>query len=204
MGIKRCWIQKNRIVEAIYVYTPISIIMIVNVVLYSITAYTIYKVQRETSVIRNGDSQRHSTVDSDKDRWAKMSLLRFFEFSLETLVDSFSTFDSSSSWAQLGAWNRFRGLSPVITCSTSAIFSTACKVSSSSSCLFGSPKSRSWLFEGEPMTFDLLIYSAVAVCETVWIQLERNLNFLKLQENLNILKLRLKAFLNPIEAFYND
>lgn len=68
MGISRCWTQNNRLVEAIYIYAPISIILIVNIALYSITAYKIYKVQRETSVIRNGDSQKHSKVDADKDR----------------------------------------------------------------------------------------------------------------------------------------
>lgn len=68
MGMKRCWMQNNRFVEAVYIYTPISIILIINIALYSITAYKIYKVQKETSVIRNGDSQKHSKVDADKDR----------------------------------------------------------------------------------------------------------------------------------------
>lgn len=69
IGITRCWIQGARIVEAIYLYTPISIILAINIALYSITAYKIYKVQKETSVIRNGDSQRHSKIDADKDRY---------------------------------------------------------------------------------------------------------------------------------------
>lgn len=166
IGVRGCWIQQNRIVEAIYIYTPISIIMIVNVVLYSITALKIYKVQRETSVIRKGDSQKHSTIDSDKDRWEKMSFLWLFEFSLDTFVDSFSTFDFLSSWARRGAWSRFHGSLRRITCSTSAIFSIACKVLSSSYCSFGSRKSRSWLFEGEFMKFDFL----TATC-SMWISI---------------------------------
>lgn len=71
MGIKRCWIQHSRLVELIYIYTPISIILIVNIILYSITAYKIFQVQKETSVIRNGDSQRHSRIDADKDRYVQ-------------------------------------------------------------------------------------------------------------------------------------
>jgi G protein-coupled receptor Mth (Methuselah protein) len=67
MGQNRCWLQNNRLVEAIYTYIPISIILTVNVALYSITAYKIYQVQKETSVIRNGDSQKHSR-DAEKDR----------------------------------------------------------------------------------------------------------------------------------------
>lgn len=68
MGITRCWLQNNRHVEAIYLYFPICVILIVNVTLYSVTALKIYKVQKETSVVRSGDSQKHSKVDADKDR----------------------------------------------------------------------------------------------------------------------------------------
>lgn len=68
IGIKRCWMQNERIVEAIYVYFPISIIMTINIVLYSITAYKIWRVQKETSVIRHGDSQKHSKLEADTDR----------------------------------------------------------------------------------------------------------------------------------------
>lgn len=68
MGINRCWLQRSRVVEAIYLYLPISIILIINIILYSVTAYKIYQVQKEISVIRNGDSQKHSRIDADKDR----------------------------------------------------------------------------------------------------------------------------------------
>lgn len=68
IGIGRCWIQDFKLVEAIFVYIPISIILAVNIAFYSITAYKIFKVQKETSVIRNGESQRHGKNDSDKDR----------------------------------------------------------------------------------------------------------------------------------------
>lgn len=68
IGIKRCWMQNSRLVEAIYVYTPITIIMMINIVLYSVTAYRIWKVQKETSVIRNGESQKHSKMEADTDR----------------------------------------------------------------------------------------------------------------------------------------
>lgn len=72
IGVKRCWMQNSRMVEAIYVYTPITIIMIINIILYSVTAYKIWRVQKETSVIRNGDSQKHSKMEADTDRWVKM------------------------------------------------------------------------------------------------------------------------------------
>lgn len=69
IGSKRCWMKDDRLVEAIYVYLPISIIMVTNIVLYSITAYKIWRVQKETSVIRHGDSQKHSKLEADTDRF---------------------------------------------------------------------------------------------------------------------------------------
>lgn len=68
VGMKRCWLQNSRTVEAIYTYAPISVILVVNIALYSITALTIRRVLKETAVIRNGESQKHSKSDSDKDR----------------------------------------------------------------------------------------------------------------------------------------
>ena len=64
--------QDSRMVELIYVYTPITIIMIINIVLYSVTAYRIWNVQKETAVIRNGDSQKHSKMEADTDRFVQM------------------------------------------------------------------------------------------------------------------------------------
>lgn len=51
-------------------------------VLYSITAFKIYSVQKETSNMKNGDSQKHSTVDADKDRWECK-----YHFKLPALTD---------------------------------------------------------------------------------------------------------------------
>ena len=70
IGTKRCWVIENRIVEAIYVYAPISVILIINIVLYAITAFRIFIVQRETSVVRHGESQKHSKSE-DTDRWVE-------------------------------------------------------------------------------------------------------------------------------------
>jgi len=68
IGTNSCMVQNSRMVQMIYVYIPISIILIINIVFYSITAYKIYRVRKETSVVRKGDSQKHSKTDNDKDR----------------------------------------------------------------------------------------------------------------------------------------
>ena len=69
IGFAHCWIQSVPLVEAIYVYIPISIIFSVNIVFYSITAYKIFTVQKETAIVRSGESQRHAKGDADKDRF---------------------------------------------------------------------------------------------------------------------------------------
>lgn len=104
MGISRCWIQDNRMVEAIFIYLPISIILVVNIVLYSVTAFKIYKVQKETSVIRNGESQKHSKIDADKDRWGFLTwVVRVLNSNFEVagrniFVGSSCIFDYSLLW----------------------------------------------------------------------------------------------------------
>ncbi|CRK99459.1 CLUMA_CG012624, isoform A [Clunio marinus] len=69
IGEIRCWIRSGQIVELIYLYIPISIILILNSLFYSITAYKIYRVQKETSIVRGGESGRHSAMDIDKARF---------------------------------------------------------------------------------------------------------------------------------------
>jgi hypothetical protein len=53
--------------EFIYIYLPIIITITVNIVFYSITAYKIYRVQKETA-FKGADSKRHAKKDIDKMR----------------------------------------------------------------------------------------------------------------------------------------
>lgn len=66
MAYETCFVADDLWIQLLYVYLPISIIMIVNVILYGITAYTIYKVKKETAIVRTGDSKRHSNADKDR------------------------------------------------------------------------------------------------------------------------------------------
>ena len=69
IGIERCWVRENRFVEFLYIYLPLSIISVVNIILYSITAYKIYMCQKELASMRTEDSQKHSSIHADKDRF---------------------------------------------------------------------------------------------------------------------------------------
>lgn len=147
IGAKRCWLQQNRIVELIYVYTPISLILIINITLYSITAYKIFRVQKETSVIRNGESQKHSKIDADKDRleWEYFLLLKIFKI--------FSDFSFTCVcllwWAPPGVWNQFLGYSKRNLCFMLAISWIVCRALLYLYFLYGSRKSRNFLRKGK-------------------------------------------------------
>lgn len=151
IGITRCWIQHSRIVEAMYTYAPISVILVVNIALYSITACTISRVLQETSVIRNGESQKHSKSDADKDRYEMICLLELVCNQSPFRLDFISTFVCSSWWGQRGAWSRFLGFSRTRSSSTPATSSTASRDSSFSFSSFGSQKSGNFLSRGKKM-----------------------------------------------------
>uniref|UniRef100_A0A182LY68 G-protein coupled receptors family 2 profile 2 domain-containing protein n=2 Tax=Anopheles culicifacies TaxID=139723 RepID=A0A182LY68_9DIPT len=68
-GTTRCLFVENKLIEFLYLYMPLLILVFMNVVFFVITALRIYKTQCETSVIRRGDSKRHTKLDNDRDRF---------------------------------------------------------------------------------------------------------------------------------------
>uniref|UniRef100_A0A182Q5Y6 G-protein coupled receptors family 2 profile 2 domain-containing protein n=1 Tax=Anopheles farauti TaxID=69004 RepID=A0A182Q5Y6_9DIPT len=68
-GTTRCLFVDNKLIEFLYMYMPLLILVFMNVVFFLITALRIYKIQCETSVVRRGDSKRHTKLDNDRDRF---------------------------------------------------------------------------------------------------------------------------------------
>ena len=68
MGTEICWIKKIKTNEFFYFYYPILLIFCTNITLYSITAFQLFKFQKETSSLRTGNSQTHSNINAEKDR----------------------------------------------------------------------------------------------------------------------------------------
>lgn len=54
-----------------YLYSIISIIMIVNIILFSITAYRIYSIKKE-AVKNTQNSRRHSHTNLEREKWEKI------------------------------------------------------------------------------------------------------------------------------------
>jgi G protein-coupled receptor Mth (Methuselah protein) len=60
-------IGDKKTVRFIYIYFPIIITITINIVFYSITAYKIYRVQKDTN-FKGGESKRHVKNDVEKMR----------------------------------------------------------------------------------------------------------------------------------------
>ena len=60
VGQIRCWIQSQFKAEAIYMYTPISIIILLNVVLFGDTARNIWNFQN--SSVKGGKGQMRNRI----------------------------------------------------------------------------------------------------------------------------------------------
>lgn len=69
IGTERCWIKNVKTNVFFYFYYPILLILCTNITLYSITACQLYKFQKETSSLRTGNSQTHSNINAEKDRY---------------------------------------------------------------------------------------------------------------------------------------
>lgn len=100
MGKDRCWIDESHLIEFIYIFIPITCVLILNTVFYSITAYKINQVWKETSIIREADSSRHSEITIEKARSVTFVELERFIDVLKT--DFFFISGCLSSWESLG------------------------------------------------------------------------------------------------------
>lgn len=63
--------DNDRIAQFIYIYCPIIIIISINIIFYAITAYKIYRVQKEIQ-FKGSESKRHSKNEVEKARQGKI------------------------------------------------------------------------------------------------------------------------------------
>lgn len=75
IGNETCSIGSDddgRVAQFIYVYCPIIVTISINIVFYTITAYKIYCVQKETA-FKGSESKRHAKNEVEKARWEKLN-----------------------------------------------------------------------------------------------------------------------------------
>lgn len=77
IGKFECFLRNERHIEFFYLYLPMSLILMVNVVLYSITAYKIYTVQNDKFIL-SGKVMRRRVVSCNPIRMRFLLYLRLF------------------------------------------------------------------------------------------------------------------------------
>lgn len=77
IGKSECFLRNERHIEFFYLYLPMSLILLVNVVLYSITAYKIYTVQNDKFIL-SGKIERRRIVSCNPIRMRFLLYLRLF------------------------------------------------------------------------------------------------------------------------------
>lgn len=77
IGKFECFLRNDRNIEFFYLYLPMSVILLVNVVLYSITAYKIYTVQNDKFIL-SGKIERRRVVSCNPIRMRFLLYLRLF------------------------------------------------------------------------------------------------------------------------------
>ena len=74
-----CFVQNNKIALVIYIFFPISSVLLFNITFYSFTALKIFKVTKEISTVQKRENGQSSRVNSNKARWKKgFSLIHYF------------------------------------------------------------------------------------------------------------------------------
>lgn len=70
MGQERCWIRKEgaQLIELLYVYIPMAMVLIFNSIFYIITACKIYRVQNDASISRKADRISRAKINRERDR----------------------------------------------------------------------------------------------------------------------------------------
>lgn len=78
IGKYECFLRNVRHIEFAYLYLPMSIILVANVVLYSATALKIYKVQNDRFVVNGRIDNRRRVVSCNPIRMRFFLYLRLF------------------------------------------------------------------------------------------------------------------------------
>ena len=100
MGVRNCMIQGSHSALAVYIYIPLTIIISINTLFYAATAWKIYKVHKETSIVRE-DVNRNQT-QANKARWTIVWNFCDGFYNLFQNPDSSCMFDYSLSVEFLG------------------------------------------------------------------------------------------------------
>uniref|UniRef100_A0A1Q3FLM5 Putative g-protein coupled receptor mth2 n=1 Tax=Culex tarsalis TaxID=7177 RepID=A0A1Q3FLM5_CULTA len=70
IGIHRCFINSDKMIEFVYFYLIILLLVVLNVYFFVVTAVRIIRIQRATDAVLKQDSRRHSKFEKDRYRFS--------------------------------------------------------------------------------------------------------------------------------------
>ncbi|XP_028166056.1 neurofibromin-like [Ostrinia furnacalis] len=95
-GTRRCWFE-NWLSEMVYFFTPVLILVVCNVVLFSITSYRIRSIRQETAILKGSESARSDKLKKDKQRYGLYVKL-FVVMGVNWTVELISFAVGGSNW----------------------------------------------------------------------------------------------------------
>ncbi|CAK1580414.1 unnamed protein product [Parnassius mnemosyne] len=107
---RRCWFD-NWLSELVYFFTPVLVLVVCNVVLFSVTAHRIRSIKQETAILKGAESARSDKLTKDKQRYAlylKLFVVMGVNWTVEII--SFSVGGSNWYWILIDISNIVLGL----------------------------------------------------------------------------------------------
>lgn len=62
------FISTDRTSELVYFFIPVLVLVVCNVILFSVTAYRIRSIRQETAILKSAESSRSDKLKKDKQR----------------------------------------------------------------------------------------------------------------------------------------
>ncbi|XP_072949346.1 G-protein coupled receptor Mth2-like [Epargyreus clarus] len=109
-GSKRCWFN-DWTSELVYFFIPVLVLVVCNVVLFSVTAYRIRSIRQETAILKSSESSRSDKLKKDKQRYGlylKLFVVMGVNWTIEII--SFAVGGSNWYWVVVDISNIVLGL----------------------------------------------------------------------------------------------
>lgn len=95
-GTKRCWFI-DWVSDLVYFFIPVLILVVCNVVFFSVTAHRIRSIRQETAILKGAESSRSDKLKKDKQRYG-LYLKLFMVMGVNWTVELLSFAIGGSNW----------------------------------------------------------------------------------------------------------
>ncbi|KAJ8731259.1 hypothetical protein PYW07_004423 [Mythimna separata] len=95
-GTKRCWFV-DWLADLVYFFTPVLVLVVCNVIFFSVTAHRIRSIRQETAILKGAESSRSDKLKKDKQRYG-LYLKLFMVMGVNWTVELLSFAVGGSNW----------------------------------------------------------------------------------------------------------